>query len=93
MAVLALAGVTASLFVRRRRAWVRVARDDEGRTVVQVAGLARGDDPGLAAEIEELAGAVLAAVVPAAAGPVAGPTTPAGRQAAGGEAKSMARKG
>ena len=61
MAVLSLAGVTASLFVRRRRAWVRVARDDEGRTVVQVAGLAREDDPGLAAQLEALSQAVLAA--------------------------------
>jgi cytochrome c biogenesis protein len=45
--MLALAGVTTSLFVRRRRLWVRVSADERGRTVVQVAGLARGDDAGL----------------------------------------------
>lgn len=45
--LLALGGVTASLFVRRRRVWARVSTDDEGRTVVEVAGLSRGDDAGL----------------------------------------------
>jgi cytochrome c biogenesis protein len=47
-ALVALTGVTASLFVRRRRLWARVSTDARGRTVVQVAGLARGDDVGLA---------------------------------------------
>jgi len=45
--MVALAGVTVSLFVRRRRLWARVSTDDEGRTVVEVAGLARGDDAAL----------------------------------------------
>lgn len=53
--LLALAGVTVSLFVRRRRVWVRVrasgAEGDEDRTTVEVAGLARGEDAGLAAEV------------------------------------------
>ena len=40
-ALLAVAGLVASLYVRRRRAWVRVAADEAGRTVVEVAGLAR----------------------------------------------------
>jgi cytochrome c biogenesis protein len=56
-ALVALAGVTASLFVRRRRLWVRVSEDDQGRTVVEVAGLARGEDAGLGDEAK----AVLAA--------------------------------
>ena len=56
-ALVALAGVTASLFVRRRRLWVRVSQDDRGRTVVEVAGLARGEDAGLGDEVK----AVLAA--------------------------------
>jgi cytochrome c biogenesis protein len=56
-ALVALAGVTASLFVRRRRLWVRVSEDDRGRTVVEVAGLARGEDAGLGDEVK----AVLAA--------------------------------
>lgn len=53
-AVLAITGLVASLFVPRRRVWVRAGRDDEGRTVVEVAGLARGDDAGLAGEVEAL---------------------------------------
>ncbi|HYJ75949.1 MAG TPA: cytochrome c biogenesis protein ResB [Kineosporiaceae bacterium] len=56
-ALAALAGVTASLFVRRRRLWVRVSADGEGRTVVEAAGLSRGEDAGLKDEVS----AVLAA--------------------------------
>jgi len=59
-ALLALAGVTASLFVRRRRLWVRVSQDGEGSTVIEVAGLARGEDAGLGDEVR--------AVLDAAAG-------------------------
>ena len=50
-ALLALLGVTTSLFVRRRRIWVRVTTDPQGRTVVEAAGLARGEDAGLGAEV------------------------------------------
>jgi cytochrome c biogenesis protein len=52
--LLAFAGVTASLFVRRRRVWVRVTtgEGDQGPTTVEVAGLARGEDAGLAAEVK-----------------------------------------
>ncbi len=57
-ALLALAGLTASLFVRRRRVWVKVGTDGERRTLVEVGGLARtvgeGGD-GLADELRELA--------------------------------------
>ena len=88
MAVLSLAGVTASLFVRRRRAWVRVSRDAEGRTVVQVAGLARDDDPGLAAQIAALSQAVLAALPGSA-----GSTEAASTEAASTEPTGSARKG
>ncbi|WP_454050821.1 cytochrome c biogenesis protein ResB [Cellulomonas sp. Marseille-Q8402] len=63
-ALLALAGLGASLFVPRRRVWVRVrpaasgaaSGEDEGpgagRTVVTAAALARGDDVGLQAELD-----------------------------------------
>jgi cytochrome c biogenesis protein len=51
-ALLALAGLTTSLFVRRRRLWVRVGVDADGRTVVEAAGLARGDDAGLALQVQ-----------------------------------------
>jgi cytochrome c biogenesis protein len=47
-ALLALAGLIASLVVRRRRVFVRVSpATAPGRTVVAVGGLAKGDDDGL----------------------------------------------
>jgi cytochrome c biogenesis protein len=60
-ALLAFAGLGVSLFVPRRRVWLRarpaaVAGGDEGpgaaRTVVTAAALARGDDVGLQAELD-----------------------------------------
>ncbi len=65
----ALGGLAVSLFTPRRRAWVRAWRevvpgepDDDGapreRTVVAVAGLARGDDAGLAGEVDALLAAL-----------------------------------
>lgn len=56
-AVLALTGLMLSLFVRRRRVWVRVAAGDDGRTLVEVAGLARTEPEGgegLSDEVREL---------------------------------------
>ncbi len=51
--VLALAGLLGSLFIRPRRAWVRV-REEDGRTVVELAGLDRSAGGDLAEEIDEL---------------------------------------
>jgi len=52
-ALAALAGLMASLFVRRRRIWIRVSTPPgDDRTVVEVAGLARGEDAGLGAEVK-----------------------------------------
>jgi cytochrome c biogenesis protein len=64
LALTALAGLTASLFVPRRRLWVRAApstldRDQGPTTVVTAAGLARGDDVGLAPELGRVLEAVL----------------------------------
>jgi cytochrome c biogenesis protein len=61
-AVLAMLGLVASLFVRRRRVWVRAraADDGSGATVVEVAALARGDDPALAEEARQVEAAVTA---------------------------------
>jgi cytochrome c biogenesis protein len=57
-ALLALAGLMLSLFVRRRRVWVRVS-DEGGRTLLEVAGLARAEgDEGLPDEVRELAGSI-----------------------------------
>jgi len=57
-ALAALAGLAVSLFAPRRRVWLRVAPGAQGTTVVQAAGLARGNDPGLPAEVERVLTAV-----------------------------------
>ena len=58
-ALLAFAGLAASLFAPRRRVWLRASPAPEGdegpgsgRTVVTAAALARGDDVGLQAELD-----------------------------------------
>jgi cytochrome c biogenesis protein len=56
-ALLAFAGLATSLFVPRRRVWLRLrpAEDEgpgSGRTVVTAAARARGDDVGLQAELD-----------------------------------------
>jgi cytochrome c biogenesis protein len=57
-ALLAIAGLTTSLFVPRRRLWVRAVATGGDRTLLEVGVLARSEDPGLSAEAD----AVLAAV-------------------------------
>ena len=52
-ALTAVAGLVASLFVPRRRVWVRVTERDEG-LVLEVAGLARSDDPALDTDVRAL---------------------------------------
>ena len=56
--VLGILGLMGSLFIRPRRAWVRVTRrqDDDGarRTVVELAGLDRSSGGDLAGEVDEL---------------------------------------
>lgn len=58
-ALLALAGLAASLFAPRRRIWLRAARDQGPTTVVSAAGLARGDDIGLQPELDRVLAATL----------------------------------
>ncbi len=58
-AIAALVGLVVSLFTPRRRVWVRVT-EHEGVTAVSLAALARGDDAGLAGELERVVGAVRA---------------------------------
>ncbi|MFC7401209.1 cytochrome c biogenesis protein ResB [Citricoccus sp. GCM10030269] len=48
--ILALLSLGVSLFVRRRRVWVRGATDPEGSTMVEYGLLARGEDFGLREE-------------------------------------------
>ncbi|SDS85090.1 cytochrome c biogenesis protein [Paraoerskovia marina] len=51
--LLALGGLAVSLFTPRRRVWLRTWAED-GRTVVEVAGLARHDDAGLQGQVDDL---------------------------------------
>ena len=48
--VLALAGLIGSLFLNRRRVWVRTGNHPDGRTMVEFGLLARGEDHRLAGE-------------------------------------------
>ncbi|TNM60436.1 MULTISPECIES: cytochrome c biogenesis protein ResB [Actinomycetes] len=62
--LLAIVGLTASLFVPRRRVWVRAAPATgdaaQGRTLLEVGALARSEDHGLAGEADAVLSAVLA---------------------------------
>jgi cytochrome c biogenesis protein len=51
--LVAIVGLLGSLFIRPRRAWVRVSRRD-GRTLVELAGLHRSSAGNLGDEIDEL---------------------------------------
>lgn len=52
--VFIMAGLVTSLFVVRRRAWVRLIDIEQGMQA-EIAGLARGDDPGLERAMADLA--------------------------------------
>lgn len=56
---LAFLGLAASLFLPRRRIWLRIT-PSAGGSVVHAAALARGDDPGLQRELDRVAAAVSA---------------------------------
>jgi len=53
-AILTVIGLMLSLFVRRRRVWVRATPDAAGRTVIEVAGLARSDSAPLDDEVARI---------------------------------------
>ncbi|MGC0143012.1 cytochrome c biogenesis protein ResB [Pseudactinotalea sp. Z1732] len=55
-ATLAFGGLIASLFLPRRRVWVRVVPGSDGTSVVHAAALARHDDPGLRSELDRILG-------------------------------------
>lgn len=73
-AICIIAGLLASLRVRRRRFWLRAvpaaAGETGGRTVVMAAGLARSDAEDFRGELEDLVGRITAAD-PGASGPEA----------------------
>lgn len=54
-AVLAIVGLVGSLFVQRRRIWVRAVATPDGRTLVELAGLGRSESAKIAEELAELA--------------------------------------
>lgn len=82
-AVAAIGGLAASLFVQRRRVWVRAVRGDDGVTVVEMAGLGRSESAKVPEELGELAG-ILYDLAPGApdpepdATPSEDPGTPSG---------------
>jgi cytochrome c biogenesis protein len=54
-AVVAVLGLAASLFVQRRRVWVRAVRGEDGVTVVEMAGLGRSESAKVPEELGDLA--------------------------------------
>ncbi|MEU9702151.1 cytochrome c biogenesis protein ResB [Streptomyces sp. NPDC047981] len=57
-AIAAIAGLTGSLFIQRRRVWVRAVRGKDGVTVVEMAGLGRSESAKLPEELADLAAAL-----------------------------------
>ncbi|WP_437184125.1 cytochrome c biogenesis protein ResB [Subtercola boreus] len=54
-ATLALLGLLVSLFIPRRRVWVKATERDDGTVTLEYAGLARGEDPRLVPAVAEIA--------------------------------------
>ncbi|WP_082716993.1 cytochrome c biogenesis protein ResB [Microterricola viridarii] len=54
-AVLVLLGLATSLFVPRRRIWVKAIEETDGSLRIEYAGLARGEDPGLDEAVASIA--------------------------------------
>ncbi|MDT9681607.1 cytochrome c biogenesis protein ResB [Streptomyces sp. TRM76323] len=77
-AVAAILGLVGSLFIQRRRVWVRAVEGEDGVTVLEMAGLGRSESAKLPEELAELA-AALHSVAPTA------PPAPAGHEPAGDE--------
>ncbi|WP_369195859.1 cytochrome c biogenesis protein ResB [Streptomyces djakartensis] len=55
-ALAAIGGLAASLFIQRRRVWVRAVRGADGVTVVEMAGLGRSESAKVPEELGDLAG-------------------------------------
>ncbi|GGW33084.1 cytochrome c biogenesis protein ResB [Streptomyces caelestis] len=67
-ALAAIGGLAASLFIQRRRVWVRAVKGADGVTVVEMAGLGRSESAKVPEELGDLAG-ILYDQTPAAPGP------------------------
>ncbi|WP_406148079.1 cytochrome c biogenesis protein ResB [Streptomyces sp. NBC_01012] len=83
-AVAAVIGLAGSLFIQRRRVWVRAVRGTDGVTVVEMAGLGRSESAKLPEELTSLAVA-LHTVTPTASAPEPQPEQPAEAPAEGAE--------
>ncbi|WP_437046533.1 cytochrome c biogenesis protein ResB [Streptomyces sp. enrichment culture] len=57
-AVAAILGLAGSLFIQRRRVWVRAVKGADGVTVVEMAGLGRSESAKVPEELGDLAGAL-----------------------------------
>ncbi|MEV0170989.1 cytochrome c biogenesis protein ResB [Streptomyces sp. NPDC050803] len=55
-AVAAIFGLAGSLFIQRRRVWVRAVKGDDGVTVVEMAGLGRSESAKVPEELGDIAG-------------------------------------
>jgi cytochrome c biogenesis protein len=55
-ALVAIFGLAGSLFIQRRRVWVRAVKGADGVTVVEMAGLGRSESAKVPEELGELAG-------------------------------------
>ena len=53
--ILILVGLLTSLFVPRRRLWVKAVENPDGSLTLEYAGLARGDDPNLLGAVTAVA--------------------------------------
>ncbi|MER5212409.1 cytochrome c biogenesis protein ResB [Streptomyces sp. NPDC002838] len=72
----AIFGLAASLFIQRRRVWVRAAKGADGVTVVEMAGLGRSESAKVPEELGDLAG-ILYDRAPGAPDPDDDPAEPA----------------
>ncbi|GAA2076689.1 cytochrome c biogenesis protein ResB [Streptomyces albiaxialis] len=68
-AIAAIAGLAGSLFIQRRRVWVRSYEGKDGRTVVEMAGLGRSESTRLPEELGDLALALRDDAAPVATEP------------------------
>ncbi|MFF7182891.1 cytochrome c biogenesis protein ResB [Streptomyces sp. NPDC008121] len=68
-AIAAIAGLSGSLFIQRRRVWVRAVRGKDGVTVVEMAGLGRSESAKLPEELADLAATLHAQAPTAPAAP------------------------
>ncbi|MET9593525.1 cytochrome c biogenesis protein ResB [Streptomyces sp. NPDC006516] len=83
-AVAAIAGLAGSLFIQRRRVWVRAVQGPDGTTVVEMAGLGRSESAKLPEELADLA-VTLNTVAPTAPDPEPESAQPSEEPAEGAE--------